>query len=487
MTPRLHFLPIALGCIAVLTAGCEVGPDYHAPDVRLTPAFRTGQKPTSQATAQRPAPSTTSSQAWWNGFGDPALTTIIARASEQNLDLAQAKARLTQSRALARAAGAALAPSASATSDASKVRQSLQSPIGEIGRHLPGYERDYPEVSLGGAASWEIDIFGGLRRAQEAARAEAVASDDLFAAIHVSVQADAADAYLQVRALQARLTVAQRQATVESDLVALVRQRNGQGVSPEREDHEAQAALEGVNASIPPLRQSLEIQLNRLDVLMGVQPGTYRGELEAPAPIPSPPTLANSGRPADLLRRRADVAAAEEKLVAANAQIGAAVADYYPKLSLSALVGLDSVQTGRLFAGDAVQAQATGGLRWRLFDFGRVDAEVAQAKGRKTEALAAYRSTILRAAEEVENAFSDLTQQEARASALSRQIDELTVARRQAQEAYDGGVISLTEVRDADRDLLAASDQLAQAQGGAARAAVASYRALGGGWGGGPS
>jgi outer membrane protein TolC len=176
------------------------------------------------------------------------------------------------------------------------------------------------------------------------------------------------------------------------------------------------------------------------------------------------------------------VVAAEQRLIAANAGVGAAISDYYPKVSISGLLGVDSVDSSRLFAGAALAHQIGAGLRWRLFDFGRVDAEVAQAKGRKAEALAGYRASVLQATEDVEDALSDLGQEQARAGVLTQQIAELTTARDQAQQAFDGGVISLVEVRDADRDLLNASDQLVQAKAGAARAAVAAFRALGGGW-----
>jgi len=217
-------------------------------------------------------------------------------------------------------------------------------------------------------------------------------------------------------------------------------------------------------------------------VLMGAQPGTYRADLIQPAPLPAAPGLSIAQGPGELLRRRPDILAAEQRLIAANAGIGAAIADYYPKISISGLLGVDSLDASRLFASRAMEHQISGGLSWRLFDFGRIDAEVAQAKGREAEALAAYRASVFKAAEEVEDAVTDLSENQARAQALSRQIHQLTQARDQAQQAYEGGVISLVEVRDADRDLLNASDQLVQAQAGADRAAVAAYRALGGGW-----
>jgi NodT family efflux transporter outer membrane factor (OMF) lipoprotein len=347
---------------------------------------------------------------------------------------------------------------------------------------VPGFERNIDDDTLGLGAAWEIDLFGGLRRGRQAARADADASAAQTQAVKVAIEADAADAYLQIRAYQARIAVADHQQRVEEDLVALLNRRLAQGVSAERELHLAEAALEGVRASVPPLTTGLEAELNRLDVLMGAQPGTYRVELASSGAIPSPPSLADALTPADLLRRRPDVIAAEARLRAANARIGAAVSEYYPKLSLSALVGVDSLAASTLFYGDALQSQFAAGLRWRLFDFGRIDGEVASARGKNAEALAAYRQSVLKAAEEVENALTGLSDERARALSLQRQILALATARRQAEDAYEGGVSSLIEVRDADRDLLVASDQLVQARAGAARAAVASFRALGGGW-----
>jgi len=472
MRPTRSILLVSLSAVAL--SACAVGPDYQRPASPLTIGFHAA--PSASPAAQ------TSLDAWWLAFGDAELERVVQRVRSQNLDIAQAAARVSRSRAAARAAGAALLPSLDGQADASKSHQTLQSPIGEIGRHLDGFERDYNLYDAGLAASWEIDLFGGLRREREAAQADARAGRNQAEAVKVSLTAEAADAYFAARGLQARLAVARRQEQVQADLVDLLRRQVGEGAAPDRELHQAQAARQDVAASIPPLTTALEAQLNRLDVLMGAQPGTYRAELQTAAAIPTPPSLSAADGPAGLLRRRPDVLAAEQQLIASNARIGAAVAEYYPKVSLAGLAGGQSIDSRTVFAPDALQSQIGAGLRWRLFDFGRVDAEVAAERGRQAEALAAYRLTVLRAAEEVENAFTDLAQQQVRAAALKEEVDQLTIARRQAQMAYDGGVVSLIEVRDVDRNWLAASDRLAQAQAGAARAAVAAFRALGGGW-----
>ena len=461
--------------VAATAAGCTVGPDYHRPDVALGTRFRNAPP----APAAIPADTAAATPAWWDGFGDPGLGRAVRRALEQNLDLQAAAARIAQSRAAVQAAQAALYPRADLGASAADVQLSLLSPFGAVGRQGPGFERDFGLYDLGPSASWEIDLFGGLRRARQAARADDQAQREDAQAVRVCVAAETADAYLQVRAFQGRLAVARSQETVELRLVTLLRQRLGEGVASDREVHQASAALEGVRAAMPPLQAGAEAQSDRLDILMGAPAGTYAAEISADAALPAPPVLAGLGGPTDLLRRRPDILAAERRLAASDARIGAAVADYYPKISLSGLLGVESLDASRVFVGDALQHQVAAGLRWRLFDFGRVDAEVARAKGVEAEALAAYRATVYRATGEVETALSDLLQAQAQAAALDRQIAELTRARDQADEAYRGGAISLIEVLDADRDLLTASDQLARARADAARAAVAAFRATG--------
>jgi NodT family efflux transporter outer membrane factor (OMF) lipoprotein len=468
------YRPVAPLALALLLTACAVGPNYQAPSLALSAQFH----------AVPAAAPTVALESWWTAFDDPQLQRVVERVRAQNLDIAAAAARVTQSRAAARAAGAALLPTVDGVADANKVQQSLQSPIGEIGRHLPGYERAYPLYEAGLAASWEIDLFGGLRRQREAARADAEGARNRAEAVRVAMAAEAADAYLAIRGLQARLDVARRQQAVRQDLLDLLNRQVSEGVAPERERHQAQAALQEVKAAIPTLTSALEAQMNRLDVLMGAQPGSGHADWAAPAPIPAAPLVTTADGPAALLRRRPDVRAAELALIASNARIGAAISDYYPKVSLTGLIGGQSLDSRSLFAPAAIQSQVGAGLRWRLFDFGRIDAEVAAARGQRAEALAQYRLAVLKAAEEVEDAFTDLTQQQARADALAAQVRELQTARGQTQQAYDEGVISLIEVRDVDRNLLTASDQLAQAKAGTARAAVEAFRALGGGWNG---
>ncbi|HUA81326.1 MAG TPA: efflux transporter outer membrane subunit [Dyella sp.] len=459
-------------------AGCMVGPDYTKPAVPANEHYIA-----QQALAQRHvAPAAPALDAWWTGFDDPELAHIIGRVTAQNLDLAAAMARVDQARAAAREAGAALLPQGSLDAQVARQYQSVQGPLGEIGSHLPGYRRNQTLETVGAGASWELDLAGGLHRGAEAAQAEAQAAEASGVGVRVSLAAEAADAYFRVRGAQSRLALAQQQVETEQHLLDLVHVRLAGGLATEREQAQAEALVLQARATLPPLQTELEQQLNRLDVLMGAAPGKYRDEVLGSAQNFVVPSIDTDGGPAMLLRRRPDVIAAERQLAASNARIGEATAEYYPKVSLSALLGLESLNTGALFTSGAFQPQAALGLHWRLFDFGRVDAEVAQAKGKNAEALATYRQSMLRATEDVENAIVALSELEQQHDVLIKEVDAHERARAAAEDAYKGGAVSLLEVLDEDRQLLASRDELARVHADDARAAVATFRALGGGW-----
>jgi NodT family efflux transporter outer membrane factor (OMF) lipoprotein len=275
--------------------------------------------------------------------------------------------------------------------------------------------------------------------------------------------------------------VAQQLIDTDTHLLELVGVRRRVGVADDREVAQAEALLKQARSTVPSLRVALEAQLNRLDVLMGAQPGTYAEELSKPGTIPGIPAIGGADQPLDVLRRRPDIVAAERRLAASNERIGVAISDYYPKISLSGALGFDSVNGGTLFNGKAFQTIGTG-ARWRLFDFGKVAAEVAQSRGAYAEALAEYRQTALRATEDVENALMELAQTQVRLQELQAEVTSLTRARDLSERAYKAGAIPLTDVLDADRQLLVARDDVESTRADAARAAVRTFRALGGGW-----
>lgn len=469
-------LPVAL-MVGSLATGCAVGPDYVQPDMPLPPRYQ------AQAAASMPSEVNKDIAAWWTSFGDPQLARFVTLALEQNLDLAQAYARVTQARAGLAASHAALRPSAYVTGQAARAYQSVETPLGQVLNASPGFDRygNSYETNLG--ASWEVDVFGGLRRGREAALADYEASQAGADATRLVVAAQTADTYIVIRGLQRRLDITRGQAKAQQDLLSTIKLLYDKGLAAELQVRQAEGALAQVEAAIPALDMALDTAMNALDVMLGSPPGTHRVELADASAIPSPPAIEGTGSPADLLRRRPDLMVAERRLAASNARIGMAMAEYYPKLSLSGLIGsATAVSSGNLYTSGAGQAAGVLGLRWRLFDFGRIDAQIEQARGQKAEMLAAYRLATLHATEDVENALSALVNRGRQAAVLDKGVASFERARNVSFAAYQKGAVSLIEVLQADRHWLEASDAKAQADVDTARAAVAVFRALGGGW-----
>lgn len=461
-----------------LLVGCAVGPDYTRPDLEMPQHFQRQAAPDP-----RQANSNADLTTWWTGFDDPQLTRFVTLALAQNLDLAQASARVSQARAALTAATAALVPTGTISAQTTRSYQSIETPLGQVLNSAPDFDRygSLYEANLG--ASWELDLFGGLRRGREAAMAEYQASAAGVAATQLTVAAQTADIYITIRGLQSRLDIARRQVLTQQKLLEMVQLLYGKGLAAEQQVLQTEGTLAQVEASVPPLEAGLETAMNALDVMVGSPPGTHRAELTNAQAIPAAPNITGMGTPGDLLRRRPDLMVAERRLAASNARIGGAIAEYYPKLSLSGLIGsATSVADGNLFSSGASQAAGLLGLRWRLFDFGRINAQIDLAKGRNAEALAAYKLAALHATEDVENAFTALMKREQQATLLKGGVDSLSRARDASFTAYQRGVVSLIEVLQTDTNLLQASDAQTRAQTDSARAAVATFKALGGGW-----
>ncbi|OIQ86183.1 outer membrane protein OprM precursor [mine drainage metagenome] len=469
--------PLLAALLVSALAACAVGPDYRRPAAGLTAL----SAPAALASDPRPAPPLAR---WWLGFDDAVLTGLITRGEAQNLDLAMVLARVEQARAAARAAGARMLPDLAMSNQVARERQSLESPLGELASQFPGYSRDATQTDLDLAASWELDLFGGLARQREAALAEAEAAVAAGLGRRLILAGEIAESYLALRADQSRLTLLERQVAALSEVLALARQRYGRGLAARREVDEAEAALIQARAARPLLEIDRAAQENRLAVLVGEQPGRLNTLLERPAPLPRPPAVPAEVRPADLLARRPDIIAAERQLAAATAGIGAAVADYYPKFTLQGVAGYESLHGSDLIKASTFQPLAAAGMTWRLFDFGAVDAEVAAAKGARAEALARYRQTLLRAAEDVENALEAVAALRQRQEDLARRAADLAQSRDSLRAAEMRGLASRADLRLADSRSLQAEDDLAEARGRTARAVVAAFRAMGGGWGG---
>lgn len=457
---------ISLSAVA-LTGGCVAGADY-APRVEAIPsAFKDA---TGEAGHAGP---------WWRTFGDPLLDSLVERAMADNQDVAAALARVEQARAAAGVARAARYPGGVIDGSAASTRQSTEFGLGRLSAYVPEIERVQESYELTAGASWELDLAGGLRRGREAATAEWQAAQATSAATRVTIAAEVVDAYVSLRTLQSRRMVAIRQIEAASRLEEMVRVRLEVRTASLREYEQARAATSATRASLPGLDIAIERQMNRLFVLVGTFPQADRGVLAETAPLRAA-ALGDLGAPTDLVRRRPDLLAAERRIAASHARIGVALAEYYPRISLLGLAGFQSNQAGTLFTEPANVVQAVVGLRWRIFDFARLDAAVAQARGAEREALATHRGLLLRAAEEVENAIAAYHGEARRKAEHENEVASAREARRLSELAWQARQISLIEVIEADRRLLAAEDQLTIAEGERLRAIIAAHRATGG-------
>lgn len=458
-----------------LLSGCAVGPDYNG-------VPKAQYKNLHNVKSSKNVTSNNNLEKWWINFKDEELEKIISHVLKENLDLNASIARIQQARAIVQYTGANLLPTTSFNASAARTHQSLESPNGAIASQFPGYDRNTNLYDVGLGASWEIDLFGGLRRSNEAAISQLQAIEASHLGIRVSITAEAADTYFQIRGLQKQLNTVTNIVSVNEELLNLTKMRYKYGIANNRDVENIEAILKSAQANIPILKIALEAQFNRLDVLMGLQPGTYASKIPFQNTLLNIPTISSSSSVSDLLHRRPDIIAAERKLAASNANIGVAISNYYPKFSLSALLGFESMNTNTLFQSTTFQPQAVAGLRWRLFDFGKVDAEVKQAKGIYAEELALYKKSVLQATQDVENAFMSLAQYKVQTELFLKKQHALTKVYELTQENFKKGISSKVEVLLAKNDLLLSDNEFTIAKTNTLRSVVTSYRALGGGW-----
>jgi len=462
--------------LAVALSGCMVGPNYSRPNMALPNDYH-GANSLAKNT------STAELDDWWKGFHDPVLDKIVDRTEQQNLSIRAAEARIAQARAMARESKADLYPHGSLDGSVARQRQSLLSPEGHLASRAPGYSRDQTLQQVDAGANWETDLAGGLHRRARAYRDEAQAAEADQMGVRISVVTEAADAYFQIRQAQANQILLKAQVEVDRRLLQLTDAQIDAGIATDRAANDARTVLDADQAAQDGLLDRIRSQGFRLDVLMGDAPGTDRFHLGATAETTwRVPGIPADIHPAQLMRRRPDVIAAERRLAAQTESIGVAMAQYYPSLSLGGLLGFERLGTGNLFESAAFQPTLLAGIHWRLFDFGKVDAEVASARGGHAEALSDYKQAVLRAAEDVENALSGLARVDAQECRWKRTADADAKSMSSIQQSFHAGASSMVDVLRRKRALLAAQRTLATLRVDRARATVAVFRALGGGW-----
>ncbi|MGH8056747.1 MAG: efflux transporter outer membrane subunit, partial [Candidatus Entotheonellia bacterium] len=455
-------------CLLGLLSGCMVvGPNYKTPQMQAPDAF-TNQP---QEDFSRDEVETL----WWRGFQDERLHQLIALALAQNHDLRVATARLREARALRSETGFDRYPTV--TAQASYTRERLSN-----AQTPPGSDRDVELYDAGFDATWELDLFGRVRRSIEASVADVGAAEASRRDVVVSLLAEVARNYVELRGTQNQLAVARRNAENQQQTLALTNALLEGGRGTELDTSRAEAQLHSTLASIPPLETAIKRALYRLGVLIGQPPTALETELSEARPLPALPRLVALGRPEDLLRRRPDIRVTERNLAGATARVGVATADLFPRITLAGSLALRATSLPGL-GSSASETFAFGpGIFWAAFDLDRVRARIRAADARTEAALAQYEQRVLLALEETENALVDFTRQQARRDFLRTSAQASEKAQNLARMRYQFGVTDFLTVLDAERTLLEADDRLADSETRTATALIAVYKALGGGW-----
>ncbi|MDX9820135.1 MAG: efflux transporter outer membrane subunit, partial [Desulfococcus multivorans] len=406
---------------------------------------------------------------WWTAFDDPVLTDLVSRAAAENLDLRQALARLNEARARRGLARTEYYPDLDVSAGASRSRSGGSGDIRES--YMAGFD-----------AGWEIDVFGGVRRSVEAAEADLAAAAANLNDVRVSLAAETALSYMEIRTLQARLESAVQNLASQSETHDLVKFRFEAGLTDELALEQARYQLENTRSRVPALRAALDAAKNRLSVLVGQAPGAVDELVNAARPVPEAPKLAASGIPAETLRRRPDIRKAERELAAQTARIGAATADLYPRFTLSGGIGYESAESGDLFTAGSRYWSIGPGVSWKVFDAGAIRRNIEIQNALQEQALIAYEQEVLSALEEVKTAMSAYVEDQ---SSLESQIRAAESARRAealARDYYLAGMADFGDVLEAQRAVLSFADQVAESQGAVAADLIRLYKALGGGW-----
>ncbi len=475
MRPRIE---LALSLLLFVLTSCTVGPDYQPPKLDVPAQFTRsvlgGAAPSAPADLAR----------WWTSLGDPVLDRLIEQALATSPDPKIAAARVREARAGRTAADAALWPTLGSHAIYTRERRSEGTPFGAI----PIISPEDGLFDLGFDASWEIDLFGGNRRAAEAAAADLDASEEALRDVRVTLLSEVARDYVGLRALEQRLAIAQQNIEAQSHALDLTSDRLRAGLSSELDVSQAKSLLASTQAQVPALESGIHQTIHRLGVLVGVAPTALADELGTPAPIPAaanPDEVAQRipvGLPADLLRRRPDVRRAERQVAAATARIGVATADLFPKLSLTGVGGLQATDVSDFFNITSRAFSVGPAVRWPIFEAGRIRASIEARDAQQEAALETYRKAVLQSLADVEDALVAYGKDRDRHRSLAEAAQASARAETLARSLYTSGLGSFYPVLDAQRSRYADEDALVESERASVLDLIALYKALGGGW-----
>ena len=454
----------ALFAAMFITSCAVVGPNYVSPKTKVSENWST--KLEDGLNAEQTDPNTLAK--WWTTINDPELTSIIERAKSNNLDIKSAIARVRESRARRGIAEASLYPDLNVSGSATKSRTRDVTDTSSL------YSANFD-------AGWELDIFGGVRRSVEASNADLQTTQENLYDVLVSLLAEVAVNYVDVRTYQARLASVQESIELQAETYQLTVWRAQAGLNDELAVQQARYNLESSRSQIPALRSGLAQSMNSLAVLLGEEPGNLRQELEKTEQIPVAPADVAVGVPADIIRRRPDIRSAERSLAAQTARIGVATASLYPSFTLSGSIGLDALSLSDLSSGSWT---LSGGPRfsWPIFDAGAIRQNINAQYAVTEQYLLQYKSVVLAALQEVENALISYAQEQQRRENLQQAAQAAQTAAGLARQEFEVGLVDFTTVLDTQRSVLSFQDQLAQSNGAVTSDLIRLYKALGGGW-----
>ncbi|HZN62969.1 MAG TPA: efflux transporter outer membrane subunit [Planctomycetota bacterium] len=466
MAARTRFLLLLL---TLPLAGCMVGPDYEEPKTEAPPAYDQAKQDGVSGDAVVVE--------WWKEFGDPQLDDLIKRAVAENRSVRAAMAAVREARAFLAESELELLPDGVA--GASYTRSKLSEAA------APGIPSDARKVSYWSAgfdAVWEIDLWGRIRRSIEAASAEAEMVEAFRRDVTVTLLAEVAVHYFELRGARHELEVAKKNADNLRESLRLTTARLNAGRGTELDVARANADLNTTLALVPPLEARVAREKNRLAVLLGVSPTGFTLTLPAPSPLDKLPALVATGRPEDLLRRRPDIREAERRLAAATARIGVATADLFPRLSFSGSFGVDAKSASDLFSSGSSRYAFGPNLSWDVLNLASTSARIRAADARADGELARYEESVFTALEETENALVNYGRARARRDALVEGVRAGERAAALADARYRGGADDYLSSLLAQRTVLSLQLQLAESQTNTVTALIALYKALGGGW-----
>jgi multidrug efflux system outer membrane protein len=467
---------VLLSCLATST-GCMVGPNFKRPKTQV-PATWTGPAPSptpQPPTVAEPTVAEKNLALWWTVFKDQTLTSLVKRAVESNLDIKLAEARIRQARAARGVAASGLGPTLGATGSFQRSR----SPLG-TGTTAEAVTSN--QYQLGFDAGWELDIFGGVRRGVEAAEADLQASVENRRDVLVTLTAEVALNYIDLRAFQQRIAIAQENLKAQQHTAQLTHQRFQFGFVSGLDVANADAQVATTAAQIPLLEASARQSIYSLSVLLGLTPGALVQELSPPSVIPSAPPSVPVGVPSDLLRRRPDIRRAEAQIHSATARVGVATADLFPNFTISGSAGLLATDVSSWFNWASRFWSLGSSSSWTVFDTGRTRANIEVQKALEEQSLITYQQTILAALQDVESALIASSKEQEHRKALADAVAANRKAVDLATKLYVEGQTDFLNVLDAQRSLYATEDSLVQSTGTVSTNLVALYKALGGGW-----